>query len=109
MKISKQTAYAINWLYNKGSNITSIAEELSLQPNTVQEYIEKNNIQNEANLATKSQPVRSSKDLMIRHTREKNTNNVSIMTKEASAYNDDAKKKLLNKQKNQDHIFKPNK
>ena len=75
----------------------------------VKEYIEKNNIQNTQKLAIKSEPVKSSKDLMIRHTKEKQTNNVSIMTREASAYNDSAKKKLNSRLGDQDHIFKPNK
>ena len=109
MKLSKSTSYAINWLYARGDSIESISQELNIQEDTIKEYIEKNNIQNQSNLATKSKKVKSSKDLMIRHTQQKNTNNVSIMTREASAYNDSAKKKLNGKQKNQDHIFKPNK
>lgn len=109
MKLSKSTMYAINWLYSNSKSIENIAEELGLQVDTVQEHIEKNHVPNPANLANKSEPVKSSKDLMIRHTKEKQTNNVSIMTREASAYNDDAKKKLSRKVKPQDHIFNPNK
>lgn len=110
MKLSKHKLYAINWLYTSGKSPQDIAKELGLKIETVKEYIDQSGIQQKSKLATKSQPVKSSKDLMIRHTKEKKTNNVSIMTREASAFNDDAKKKLKNKEnKNQNYIFKPNK
>lgn len=109
MKLSKSTMYAINWLYTNGKSIDEIALDLNLQPDTIKEHIEKHHVPNQPVLATKSEPVKSSKDLMIRHTKEKHTNNVSIMTREASAYNDSAKKKLLGKARPQDHIFNPNK
>lgn len=111
MKLSKSTSYAINWLYANGSSIDKISEELNITPESVKTYIEKNNIQEHDTLATKSSPVKSSKDLMITHTKNKNTNNVAIMTKEASEFNDHAKKKLNNttSNKKQGYIFKPNK
>lgn len=110
MKTSKHKLYAINWLYSNGSSAEKIADELDLKIETVKEHIERSGLQHKSKIATKSQPVKSSKDLMIRHTKEKKTNNVSIMTREASAFNDDAKKKLTDKQnKNQNYIFKPNK
>ena len=110
MKLSKSTSYAINWLYSNGSSVDQISEELNITTDSVKAYIEKNNIQSHSTLATKSKPVKSSKDLMITHTKNKNTNNVAIMTKEASEFNDHAKKKLNNSSsdKNKDHIFKPN-
>jgi predicted transcriptional regulator len=108
MKLSKSKSYAINWLYSTGLSINDISKELDIAEETVKQYIEKNNIPNKIELAVKSKPVKSSKDLMIRHTKEKNTNNVSIMTREASAYNDNAKKKLNSKPGKQDYIFKPN-
>lgn len=108
MKLSKSTSYAINWLFTNGSSIEDIAKELNLQQDTIKEYVEKNNIKTESKLAIKSKPVKSSKDLMIRHTKEKQTNNVSIMTREASAYNDSAKKKFADKSKNKNYIFNPN-
>ena len=108
MKLSKSTQYAINWLFANGSDMEQIADELKLDITTVKKHVEKNNIQKTADLATKSEPVKSSKDLMIRHTKEKHTNNVSIMTREASAYNDNAKKKFNDKEKNISYIFKPN-
>lgn len=101
--------YAINWLYSNSKSVESIAEELNLQVDTIREHIEKNHIPKSNALANKSEQVKSSKDLMIRHTKDKHTNNVSIMTREASAYNDEAKKKAVNKARTQDHIFNPNK
>lgn len=109
MKLSKHKLYAINWLYSNGKSVEEIAEELDLKSETINDYISESGIQNQSKLATKSQPVKSSKDLMIRHTRDKKTNNVSIMTREASAFNDNAKKKFRDKDKNQNYIFKPNK
>lgn len=109
MKLSKSTTYAINWLYSNNKSIDEIAEELNLQIDTVKEHIEKHHVQNTNTLATKSEPVKSSKELMIRHTRDKQTNNVSIMTREASAFNGNAKKKFNHQGRSQDHIFKPNK
>lgn len=109
MKLSKSTSYAINWLYTNGNDFQSIAKELNLEEDTVVKYLEKNNVPQKSDLATKSKPVKSSKELMIRHTREKQTNNVSIMTKEASEYNDSAKKKFNSKSADgQQHIFRPN-
>lgn len=111
MRLSKPTTYAINWLYTNGSSIDQISEELNITTDTVKNYIEKNNIQNQNKLATKSSRVKSSKDLMITQTQNKKTNNVAIMTKEASEFNDHAKKKLHNSpsSKKQGYIFKPNK
>jgi orotate phosphoribosyltransferase-like protein len=109
MKLSKSTTYAINWLYSNSKSIEDIADELNLQIDTVREYVEKHHVSQSIPLANKSEPVKSSKDLMIRHTRDKQTNNVSIMTREASAYNDEAKKKFTENNRNKDHIFNPNK
>lgn len=109
MKLSKQKIYAINWLYTNGSSIEDIAEELNIKIDTIQEYITSSEIKQQPALGIKSQPVKSSKDLMIRHTKEKKTNNVSIMTREASSFNDNAKKKFHNKDQNISYIYKPNK
>lgn len=111
MKLSKSTMYAINWLYSGGHDVKDIAEELNISEDSIKAHIEKNHTQlNSGVLADKSKPVKSSKDLMIRHTKEKKTNNVSIMTREASEYNDHMKKKISDKNdKNQEHIFRPSK
>jgi len=109
MKLSKSTSYAINWLYANGNDVQSIAKELNLEEDTIVTYLEKNNVPQKSDLAVKSKPVKSSKDLMIRHTKDKQTNNVSIMTREASAYNDNAKKKFNSRSiDGQQHIFRPN-
>lgn len=110
MKITKSLEYAINWLNHSGKSPDEIAEELKLTPKQVNNYLEKHFAQNETEkLATKSSPVkRSSKDLMIRHTRDKKINSVSIMTREASEVNDSLRPSLNRQNKNQDCIFNPN-
>lgn len=108
MKLSKSTCYAINWLYANGKSIEEISDELDIKTDNITKYIEKNNIQNSIEIANKSEPVKS-KNLMIRHTAEKKTNNVSIMTKEASTFNDSQRSKVINGAKNLTQcIFKPN-
>lgn len=110
MKLSKQTQYSINWLYSKNHSIEQISKELKLKESVVSSYIEKNaNINNEVVIPVKSKPVKSSRDLMIRHTRDKKTNNVSIMTGEASSFNDSARKKFPENSTNKPYIFNPNK
>jgi predicted DNA-binding protein YlxM (UPF0122 family) len=109
MKLSKQKIYAINWLYTNRYSIEDIAKELNIKIDTIQDYITNTEIKPESVLGVKSQPVKSSKDLMIRHTKEKKTNNVSIMTREASSFNDNAKKNFHNKDQNISYIYKPNK
>lgn len=110
MKITKTIGYAINWLSFNGRSIANIAEELKLTENQVRLYLEKNKSLKKEELPIKSSSVKSSKDLMIRHTRDKKTNNVAIMTAEASAVNDEIRKKISSKINNNiEHIFKPNK
>jgi predicted transcriptional regulator len=113
MRITKNLSYAINWLVSQNKKPEDIAEELDLTVKQVINYIEKNNIIGTGNdkLATKSSKVKSkSKDLMIRHTSNKKTNNVAIMTKEASEINDELKRKLNSNlsDKHSKYIFKPN-
>jgi DNA-directed RNA polymerase sigma subunit (sigma70/sigma32) len=110
MKITKSISYAINWLMFQNYNAEQIAEELKLTVQQVQKYIEKHSISKQLELPIKSSKVPSkSKELMIRHTRDKKINNVAIMTKEASEVNDEFKKQINNVQeKNLDHIFRPN-
>ena len=110
MKITKNIAYAINWLLSQNKTPKEISDELNLTEKQIIAYIEKNNISKADNLATKSSKVKSkSKDLMIRHTSNKKVNNVAIMTKEASEVNDELKKKLnAGSNRNSKCIFKPN-
>lgn len=110
MKITKNIGYAISWLNNQGNSIEKIADELKLTTEQVTKYIEKNCNNKQKELPIKSSSTKSSKDLMIRHTRDKKINSVSIMTGEASSINDEMRKKNFNKSRdNAQHIFKPNK
>lgn len=110
MKITKQLGYAINWLVSQDKTILEISEELNLTEKQITSYIEKNNLTKSEPLAVKSQPTKlKSKELMIRHTSNKKTNNVAIMTKEASQVNDEFKKQIVTKSnRNANYIFKPN-
>lgn len=111
MKMTKNVKYAISWLYSQGNSVSDIAEELKLDTEQVSEYIEKNHPQGSTpDIPTTTSPVnKKSKDLMIRHTRDKRVNSVSIMTKEASEVNDSLRPKLCGgNNKNEDCIFRPN-
>lgn len=112
MKINKVNGYAIKWLQHIEKDVDDIAGELKLDADDVRAFLEKNNSTKHDELAIKSSPVKKprSKELMIRHTRDKKINNVAIMTREASEVNDEMKK-TLNQQTNdkpKDYIFKPN-
>lgn len=110
MKITKTVGYAINWLSNGGKSVEFIAEELKLTEDQVKAYLEKHKPTKTAELPVKTSSVKSSKDLMIRHTRDKKNNSVAVMTQEASSMNDEMRKKAINQPKdNLEHIFKPNK
>lgn len=110
-KINKITGYAIQWLNHKGNDSTAIAKELKLTHKQVSSFLEKHNTVNKPNVAelpVKQSPVKKSKDLMIMHTRDKKTNNVAIMTREASEFNDNIKPKLNSQPKKSHYIFNPN-
>ena len=109
MKISKSNTYAINWLVSQNKSVQDIASELKLSEDQIIKYLEKHQVADSQKLPIKSGPIKS-KELMIRHTRDKKTNNVAIMTKEASEVNDELKRKSINNNigKNQECIFKPN-
>lgn len=110
MKITKQLGYAINWLVSQNHTIDHICSELNLTQKQVTTYVEKHNLANTKPLAIKSESTQlKSKELMIRHTSNKKTNNVAIMTKEASEINDEFKKQINTKpNRNANCIFKPN-
>lgn len=112
MKITKPVGYAIQWLNSCNKLPTDIALELNLTEDQVVSYLEKHHTQNlDPKIETKSSKVKSkSKDLMIRHTRDKKINSVSIMTPEASMLNDELKKNIQSQQsiRNSDCIFRPN-
>lgn len=106
MKLNKTQSYAIQYLLTQNKNAIDISTELKLPIDAVQKYIEKNQIaSNENNIPATTSKVTAS-DLMIRHTRDKKTNSVAIMTKEASELADASKQNNSPKQ-NSDHIYRP--
>jgi|TARA_B100001094_G_C18134889_1_gene774483 regulator of extracellular matrix RemA (YlzA/DUF370 family) len=103
-KLNKNQEYAVLWLSQQNRNSAQIAEELEISLDRVEAAIRQNT---DPVKATKSKS--KSKDLMITKTSNKKTKNVAIMTGEASALNDDLKKKFKgNTKDNQDYIFRPN-
>lgn len=113
-RLSKTETYAILWLNSKNNSTDDIAKELSLTSKQVTSVLEKNNIitKGDSTIKTVSESARQkskSKNLMITQTRDKQTNNVSIMTKEASTLNDELKKNFTTKTFNENTIFRPNK
>jgi predicted transcriptional regulator len=111
MKINKTLGYAISWLATNGKSSADIATELDLTEKQIDNYLEKNSTNiSDKKLPIKTRPVKSA-DLMIKHTRDKGINSVSIMTKEASSMNDDFKKKASSafSKRHEDCIFRPKK
>lgn len=113
-KLNKVQTYAIRWLHHEGKSSEDIASELSITQNQVEKTLEKySDVQNDSSsIKTKTEPVgkkstTKSQDLMIRHSSNKKTNNVSIMTKEASALNDEIKKSNQFHPKTEQNIFRP--
>lgn len=109
MKITKQLSYAIKWLASQNNSAEQIAEELKLTTDQVTKFLEKNGLPKTSELAVKSSSIQS-KDLMIRHTRDKKNNSVAIMTKEASEVNDHLKKMIASDgtNRNSSCIYRPN-
>lgn len=113
-RLSKTETYAILWLNSQNQSTEDIAKELALTVKQVTGVVEKNSktIRGESPIKTVSESAAKnskSKNLMITHTRDKKTNNVSIMTKEASSLNDELKKDFTTKRFNENTIFRPNK
>ena len=106
MRRNKKQEYAILWLHAQNKKMGDIAEELNISIDKVDAAIRANKSPEESKQAKK---YSKSKDLMISQTSSKNTKNVSIMTGEASALNDNLRNNYLGKSKDtQDHIFRPN-
>ena len=115
-RLNKVQIYAIRWLNSQGKNPNEIATELSLSENQISKTLEKYGASLDANqdkpIKTVSEPVAAkpkskTQDLMIRHTSAKKTNNVSIMTKEASALNDELKRNQASHPRTEQNIFRP--
>jgi hypothetical protein len=112
-RLSKTETYAILWLTSQNQLPEDIAKQLSLDIKQVTKVVEKNYKTNDGPSAIKTVSESAakkskSKNLMITHTRDKKTNNVSIMTKEASSLNDELKKNFTTKRFNENTIFRPN-
>lgn len=99
MKKNKNQEYAILWLHEQKKKSGEIAEELDIGVDKVESVLRANK---EPKKASKS------KDLMINKTASKGSKSVSIMTGEASALNDELKKKnVTTKTDTQSFIFRP--
>ena len=113
-RLNKTQVYAIRWLNYEDKSPESISAELDITIkqvlSTLEKYATSVDDKKESKLNTKKEPVSTSKNLMINQTSSKQTKNVMIMTKEASAMNDELKKKYVSKpsRNSQDAIFRPN-
>jgi hypothetical protein len=106
MKLTKTQSYAIQYLLAQNKTSIDISTELKIPLANVEKFIEKNKPASTDNtLATTTSKVTAS-DLMIRHTRDKKTNSVAIMTKEASEMSD-AARATYSKKTDSNHIYKP--
>ena len=110
MKKNQVQEYAILWLHSQNKKSGDIADELNVGIEKVEAVIRVNS---EPKQSTNSGPPAKknsrSKSLMITETSSKKNKSVAIMTPEASALNDELKKKFNSKNGvNQDFIFRPN-
>jgi hypothetical protein len=106
MKKNKNQEYAILWLHSQNKKHGDIADELGVGIEKVEAVIR---VHSEPKASTKEKKESKSKALMITKTSQKQNASVAIMTQEASALNDDLKKKFNGKGTNtQDFIFRPN-
>lgn len=106
MKKNKNQEYAILWLNSQNKKHGDIADELGIGIEKVEAVIR---VHSEPKASTKAKKESKSKALMITKTSQKQNASVAIMTQEASALNDDLKKKFSGKSKDtQDFIFRPN-
>lgn len=105
MRKNKNQEYAILWLHSQNKKVAEIADELNIGIEKVEAAIRVNS----EPVQTKKKKSSKSKDLMITQTSNKGTKSVAIMTGEASALNDEMKKKLRTTPKDtQSYIHRPN-
>lgn len=111
-KLNKTQTYAIKWLDSQNFAPIKIADELKLTLKQVSSVLEKNSKVAEDNkIETKSSPVSNKpKNMMINQTSVKKNNSVAIMTKEASAMNDELQKKAEQSsvKRSSKDIYRPN-
>lgn len=102
-KLNKIQIYAIRWLNSQNHTSEKIAEELKLNIEQVNQTIEKHSkASDEPSITTKKAPVNNP---MITKTSGKGTNNVAIMTQEASSLHDSMKPSL--RSTTNQSIFRP--
>jgi hypothetical protein len=108
-KLSKIQIYAMRWLNGINKSSLEISDELSIPENQVIKTLEKlgTSQADKAAIQTKSSSAAQPIDLMIRHTAGKKTNNVSIMTQEASQLHDSIKQNSTFNPATQKGIFRP--
>jgi glycerol dehydrogenase-like iron-containing ADH family enzyme len=108
-RLNKLQLYSIRWLQSQDKDIAFIANDLKLTEDQVKKAIEKFGLnQQDKNIKTKQSSA--AKSLMISETMNKKSPNVSIMTKEASMYNDTVAKNINKVElNNKGYIFKPKK
>lgn len=110
MKKNQVQEYAILWLHSQNKKSGDIADELNIGIEKVESVIRVHSepIQS-TNSGSAAKKSSKSKSLMITETSSKKNKSVAIMTPEASALNDELKKKFnRNGNANQDFIFRPN-
>ena len=111
MKKNKMQEYAILWLHSQNHKQGDIADELGIGIEKVEAAIRVNSEPKQSVKAESASTKKNSKSrsLMITQTSEKKNKSVAIMTPEASALNDELKKKFRGKSgDSQGYIFKPN-
>lgn len=106
-RLNKIQVYAIKWLHSQNKNATEIANELGLKEEDVVKNIEKFGTVQENTTIKTAKSSSKSKNLMINETSAKKNNHVSIMTKEASEYNDSVRAKNQTNPNTQKAIFRP--
>jgi hypothetical protein len=103
-RINKTTIYAIKWLSSQGHNIDYIANELSVSKKQIEAHTDH---PQPTQVAKEESTKITPKNLMITQTSVKKTNNVAIMTGEASMLSDHIKKNQKATPKHQTGIFRP--
>jgi len=106
-RINKTTIYAIKWLSSQGHDIESISNELSVSKKQVEAHTGLPQPVQPVHISQEEPPKITPKNLMITQTSVKKTNNVAIMTGEASMLSDHIKKNQKATPKHQTGIFRP--
>lgn len=106
MKKNKIQEYAILWLHSQNKKHGDIADELGIGIEKVEAVVR---VHSEPKQASSAKKDSKSKSLMITQTSNKKNKSVAIMTPEASALNDNLKKKFRGTGTDtQGFIFRPN-